>query len=102
MVSSKEFVCDTIKDVKEVLKQNSSGKQAIEIRLSKEDLRKEMSRTRIKQALLDDVKKKFEKAGCKVKECENDLCITAPYELVENKTYTLDSLREKIKDKNND
>jgi hypothetical protein len=97
--TSKKFVCDTINDAKEVLKRNSSKKQAIEIRLSKEDIRQEMQRKRIKQALLDDVKSKFEKAGCEVKECENDLCITAPYELVENKTYTLASLKKEAKKK---
>ena len=99
MITSREFVCDTIKDFKEVLKKGSSEEQAIDLRFSKEDLRQKMKRRRIKQALLDDVKSKFEKAGCEVKECENDLCITAPYKLVENKTYTLDSLKKEAKEK---
>jgi len=89
-----DFTCDFIKDAKAYLI-DSEAKEAITIRITKDDLKEKLERKRIKEPLLKEVEKKLIDAGCDVAKCDDDLCVTVPVTLAEKRILTLKELTKK-------
>lgn len=72
---------------------NSFNEDSLTIKLSRNDIKKEMNRERLKSTLLDKVKKSFENSHCSVDTCGKDICVTIPAKNLKKTILTLDDLK---------
>jgi len=65
------------------------------VKITRNEIKKEMDRERLKSSLIDKVKKSFETSHCVVDDCGKDLCITIPADTFKKKVLTLNDLNGK-------
>jgi len=94
MRSADDFKKSIMEKAKKYVNDSSSfSEESLTIKFTRNEIKKEMNRERLKDALLDKVKKSFENSHCSVATCGKDICVTIPTKNLKKTILTLDDLK---------